>query len=162
MSTPYVKQPLRPFLNLNIHLPEGCKIISYADDLTIISTGRHCLRRAQRYLDLESEECCKTPSSLSPCAPPFPLLSPLPLPHPPRGSCDSLMSQQSPLPNPSPLDILPYTSPPSVLLSHFLNSSLTPNYHFYPYHPLFHNGSLQFSSFGVTLLFLEIDPHHFI
>lgn len=50
---------------LNIQLPVGCKIISYADDLAIISTSRYCLRRAQRCLDLVSEECCTTGLKIS-------------------------------------------------------------------------------------------------
>lgn len=44
---------------LNIHLPGGCKIISYADDLAIISTGRHCLGETERCLDLVSK-CGRT------------------------------------------------------------------------------------------------------
>ena len=40
---------------LDIRLPEGCKIISYADDLAIIASGNHCITRAQRCLNLVSE-----------------------------------------------------------------------------------------------------------
>ena len=50
---------------LDIHLPEGCKIISYADDLAIIASGNHCLTRAQRCLNLVSEECCRTGLKIS-------------------------------------------------------------------------------------------------
>ena len=50
---------------LNINLPVGCKIISYADDIAIISTGPYCLNKAQRCLDLVSEECCRTGLKIS-------------------------------------------------------------------------------------------------
>lgn len=50
---------------LNKHLPEGCKITCYGDDLAIISAGRHCLRRTQSCLDLVSEKCCRTGLKIS-------------------------------------------------------------------------------------------------
>ncbi|XP_027230682.2 general transcription factor II-I repeat domain-containing protein 2-like [Penaeus vannamei] len=33
---------------LDIHPPEGCRIISYADDLAVIASGNHCLTRAEQ------------------------------------------------------------------------------------------------------------------
>ena len=42
---------------LELRLPTGCKVISYADDLAIAAIGRHALTHAQRSLDLVSEEC---------------------------------------------------------------------------------------------------------
>ena len=50
---------------LNLNLPRGCKIISYADDLAITSIGTQCLNNAQRCLDLMSEECCRTGLKIS-------------------------------------------------------------------------------------------------
>ncbi|XP_069979412.1 uncharacterized protein [Penaeus vannamei] len=59
---------LSPALFINFHVQhtrhsparEGCKIISYADDLAIIASGNHSLTRAQRCLNLVSVECCRT------------------------------------------------------------------------------------------------------
>lgn len=45
---------------LNVCLPEGHKIISFAVDHTVISTDRKILRKAQHCLDPVSEKCCRT------------------------------------------------------------------------------------------------------
>lgn len=48
-----------------IHLQEEYKIISYEDDLAVITTGRHSLKRDQCCLDLVFEECRKTGVKIS-------------------------------------------------------------------------------------------------
>ena len=44
---------------LELQLPVGSRIISYADDLAIISAGRGALTKAQHCLDLVTGECCR-------------------------------------------------------------------------------------------------------